>query len=514
MRAEKSRSVWALSAAVMLVTVAFLIYTSTLSETVTVAHANSIPAMPLFGGPMPTFAANAGTLGAITDHAAGCDATGATPRNVTFTVSGLTAPITNVQMSMTFGSPAHTFAGDIEAVLIAPNGASHTLFGRTLATTATSCGDSSDLSGPYTFADSAAAPPNGGWWQTATIVGAAVPMTTGSYRSTAIGGAGATNPQPPTSITPAFAGVANPNGTWTLRLSDHGGGDTGAISAATLTIETPASFRTRADFDGDGKSDLSVFRPGEGTWYLNRSTDGFIAHTWGQSGDVPAPGDFDGDEKTDLSIFRPSTGTWWIIRSTEGLLTIPFGTLGDIPVVGDYNNDGRSDIAVFRPSTNIWYVQFTGGFSTFNPWGASGDIPVQGDYDGDGSTDRAVFRPSTHQWWILRSVSFGVSVTIFGAATDRPVPADYDGDGSADIAIFRPSNGQWWFRSSNTGAITTSTFGVSTDIPVPGDYDGDGRDDQAIYRDGVWWLNRSAAGLTTLPFGVSSDIPIPSKYIP
>lgn len=507
--AEKSKAGLALPAAVIIVTVTFLVYAATLSETV--AGADSFPTPPLFSAPAATFAANAGTLGAITDHVTGCDATGGSPRNVTFTVSGLSGSVTNVEMNMTFGAPIHSWAGDVEAVLIAPNGASHTLFGRTLATTATSCGDNTDLAGPYTFADSAAAPPNGGWWQTATLLGAAVPMTSGAYRSTAIGG-GAVNPQPPTSINPSFTGVANPNGTWTLRLSDHGGGDTGAISAATLTVETSSSLLARADFDGDGRTDLSVFRPSDGNWYLNRSTDGFISQNWGLSGDIPAPGDFDGDNKTDLSIFRPSTGTWWIVRSTGGLLTLAFGSSGDIPVVGDYNDDGISDIGVFRPTTNVWYVQLTGGGTVINGFGAIGDLPVPGDYDGDGATDLAVYRPSTGQWWIARSTG-GVTVAAFGLSTDKPVPADYDGDNKQDLAIWRANTGQWWIVKSTAG-LTVVTFGLSTDIPVPGDYDGDGSDDQAVYRNGVWWVNRSTGGILTQPFGISTDIPIPAKYIP
>ena len=60
----------------------------------------------------------------------------------------------------------------------------------------------------------------------------------------------------------------------------------------------PSTSSARADFDGDGKTDLSVFRPSEGNWYLNQSTDGFAALHWGIATDVLTPADYDGDGKS------------------------------------------------------------------------------------------------------------------------------------------------------------------------------------------------------------------------
>lgn len=65
---------FALPAALIIVTVSFLFYSSTLNETVVVA--GSAPAPTVFAAPSATFAANAATLGAIPDHVTGCDATG------------------------------------------------------------------------------------------------------------------------------------------------------------------------------------------------------------------------------------------------------------------------------------------------------------------------------------------------------------------------------------------------------------------------------------------------------
>ena len=291
-------------------------------------------------------------------------------------------------------------------------------------------------------------------------------------------------------------------------------------SPITVALQGPraATIKPRADFDGDGKTDLSVFRPSEGNWYLNRSTAGFTVVNLGLGTDTLVPGDWDGDGKADVAVFRPAvavgTPDFYILQSsTNTVVTIEWGTTGDIPVVGDYDGDGKTDAAIFNPTSKQWWILKSGGGSTVYTFGAAGDIPVQADYDGDGKTDVAIFRPSTNQWWIANSGG-GVTTTAFGAAGDKLVPADYDGDGKTDIAIFRPSSGQWWILQSSTNTVTINTFGNSTDIPVPGDYDGDGKDDRAIYRNGQWWIDRSTSGLAVLNFGVATDTAIPTRYIP
>ena len=88
---------------------------------------------------------------------------------------------------------------------------------------------------------------------------------------------------------------------------------------------------------------------------------------------MPAAADFDGDGKADLAVFRPSLGRWFIRSSIDASYTIAdWGLSGDYVVPADYNADGKADIAVFRPSTGTWYVR-----GLFNrSWGLAGDIPV------------------------------------------------------------------------------------------------------------------------------------------
>lgn len=271
----------------------------------------------------------------------------------------------------------------------------------------------------------------------------------------------------------------------------------------------------RSDFDGDGKTDISVFRGSEGNWYLNRSTAGFAAIHWGLEGDQIVPGDYDADGKTDTAVFRPSPvpgqADFHILKSNGFVYTaISWGLPEDIPAIGDYDGDGADDTAVFRPSDGTWYVLTASGSNIFTHWGISGDVPVAGDFDGDGLADRTIFRAGGG-WATLKS-SGGSNFTQFGLTADKSAAADYDGDGKLDIAVFRPSDGNWYRLNSSNGAFHAVHWGQNGDVPVPGDYDGDGRYDQAVYRAGTWYLNRSTAGFGASAFGVSTDVPVPVSY--
>jgi hypothetical protein len=132
-----------------------------------------------------------------------------------------------------------------------------------------------------------------------------------------------------------------------------------------------------SDFNGDGRADISVFRPSSGDWWIMNSGDNTVsARHWGSNGDRIVPGDYDGDSRTDLAIFRPSTGTWWISRSSDNsVATINWGISTDRPVPDDYDGDGRTDIAVYRDGT--WYiVNSSTGSHNIQQFGLSSDIPI------------------------------------------------------------------------------------------------------------------------------------------
>jgi len=265
--------------------------------------------------------------------------------------------------------------------------------------------------------------------------------------------------------------------------------------------------RARFDFDGDGQTDLSVIRPVDRVWYLNRSTAGFSAVQFGLPTDRIVPADFDGDGKTDIAVFR--NGTWYWLNSGSGnsLSTAHFGMAGDIPQPADFSGDGRSELAVYR--SGVWYTfDLANGLVQALQFGLASDKPVVNDYDGDGRADYAVYRDGI--WYILASTN-GFSSVSFGLATDKPVPADYDGDGRTDPAVYR--QGVWYLLQSQAGFAAVQ-WGVATDLPIPADYDGDGREDAAVFRDGVWYRLRSQTGYDIVSFGMSGDRPIPNAFVP
>jgi hypothetical protein len=272
------------------------------------------------------------------------------------------------------------------------------------------------------------------------------------------------------------------------------------------------------DFDGDAKTDIGIFRPSVGEWWINRSSNSqTVVAQFGQSTDKIVPADFTGDGKTDIAVWRPSSGEWFVLRSEDSsFYSFPFGTSGDTPIVGDFDADGKADVGVFRSSTLTWYISKSTGGTIITTFGTPGDVPVVADYDGDGKTDIAIYRPSLGQWWIQRSSNQSVYAFQFGTSSDKPVQGDYTGDGKADSAFFRPSTGEWFILRSEDSSFYSVPFGTTGDLPSPGDYDGDGKFDTAVFRPATntWFINRTTAGILITNFGTTNDRPIPNVFVP
>jgi hypothetical protein len=105
-----------------------------------------------------------------------------------------------------------------------------------------------------------------------------------------------------------------------------------------------------------------------------------MTKAWGLGTDVAVAGDYDGDGKTDVTVYRPSSGTFHILYSKQGFTTsgsIAWGTSADLPVVGDFDGDGKTDVALFTSSG--WQILLSGTNNTTTlskPWGLLSDWPL------------------------------------------------------------------------------------------------------------------------------------------
>lgn len=233
-----------------------------------------------------------------------------------------------------------------------------------------------------------------------------------------------------------------------------------------------------ADYDGDGIIDFGVWTPETGIWSIKRSSDNqAFSIQWGTTTvrsavsikDIPVPADYDGDGKADIAVWRPETGTWLVLNSSKNYdqtksVIFSLGKFGDVPVPADYDGNKHADFAIFRATGNQWLIaeSKTNATRTEKFGNAETDVLVPADYTGDGKADIAVYRHDT--WLVLNSKTSETEPFYMGFADAAPVPADYDGDGITDFAVFR--KGTWFIYESSQPRFNTFNFGGEHDIPL------------------------------------------------
>lgn len=287
-----------------------------------------------------------------------------------------------------------------------------------------------------------------------------------------------------------------------------------ASGAATATL----------DFNGDGRTDYTIFRNTNNTWFISPLPNGsFSGVQFGlSSSDVLTPGDYDGDGKTDISVWRISEGRFFVLRSSDfGITHFQWGIPGDEPVARDYDGDGKTDFAVVRRQSNglVWYiVNSSNNNIRIEQFGISDDIAAPGDYDGDGRFDLAVYRGQSGQpaTFFVQGSTAGVFTAQWGLGGDIVVPGDYDGDGKTDFAVVRAGTPYVWYvlRSSDR-SFTANGFGTKPDFMTQGDYDGDGKTDIAVWNPitGTFSVLRSSTQATTqYQFGLNGDYPVANIF--
>lgn len=277
----------------------------------------------------------------------------------------------------------------------------------------------------------------------------------------------------------------------------------------------------------------------QGTWRL-ADTQGrpLGAAVFGLGDGLPVAGDFNGDGRSELGIYRQ--GTWWLDFNGNGRwddddLWVQLGRPGERPVVGDWDGDGKADLGTFGPQWpgDARAIEFEPGLpdaanrrhAPFSPrpknmppqpeeatsgvrtakrtvagklrkdlidhvfqYGSEGDVPVAGDWNGDGISNIGVFREGT---WYLDTDGDGRftasdQVVQYGRPGDVPVVGDWTGDGTSKLGVYR--QGQWYLDTNGNRVLdaqdATFRLGAPGDIPVVGDWNGDGIDDVGVYHPG------------------------------
>jgi Lamin Tail Domain/FG-GAP-like repeat len=309
-------------------------------------------------------------------------------------------------------------------------------------------------------------------------------------------------------------------------------------ATAAASCSAVATVQHKIDFNGDGKTDYAVTRnvgvvgaaTNQRRWFYNLNGSGStVGIDWGLQTDIITPADFDGDGKTDIAVWRGSntpaqSGFYILLSATSTFRFDRFGEASrfDNPtIIGDYDGDGKADDAVFATGTlatsqSFFYYRGSlnnpNGNITYVPFGPGQTLAYPGDFDGDGKFDFCVrdlpvltTAPATFS--LLKSGG-GTEVFPWGQSGDSLIPGDYDGDGKTDFAVTRTISGQkTWFILPRTGSPTTFLgWGLAADTEAVGDYDGDGKSDVAVWRAGTFYILQSTnGGLSAFGLGAAGD---------
>ncbi len=180
------------------------------------------------------------------------------------------------------------------------------------------------------------------------------------------------------------------------------------------------------DFNDDDKDDVCLYRTSLGNWYVAFSTgsafstQGVWLENWGvMEGYQSLCADYDGNGKDDVCLYRPANGNWYVATSdgseftTRGVWKYSWGTQStDLGICGKFNLGSAADVGLYR-SNGTWYValstgsDFNDGATWLTNWGTlSGYQTLTGDFNDDNRTDVCLYRPSNGRWYIAYSTSY------------------------------------------------------------------------------------------------------------
>jgi hypothetical protein len=277
---------------------------------------------------------------------------------------------------------------------------------------------------------------------------------------------------------------------------------------------TPAAAAI-ADFNGDDKPDVAVVNPGYGNApgtvriVLGNGAGGFRLAPGspvkiGKDARPVASADFNGDGKADLAVGRPgSTDVAILLGNGAGGISPLLSSAvkvdgGPVSVIAaDLNGDGKVDLVVPAAARNghLITILLGDGSGRFAPaygspiaiGGGTADVSVAvADFNRDGKPDLVVATSASNDISLRPgdgAGGFGPATTVLAVrGPDSLAVGDFNGDGKPDLAVLVNKGvaillgeGAGGFRPAPGSPIAASGNAIAI-----GDFNDDGRPDLAV----------------------------------
>jgi len=295
---------------------------------------------------------------------------------------------------------------------------------------------------------------------------------------------------------------------------------------------TDSTGATRADFNGDLRSDILWRNAGTGENYVYPmdgtaifGTEAYLRAVTDLNWKVVGIGDFDGDGKADVLWRNSSTGENYLyfmdgttIEPTEGYVRTVADQNWQVAGVGDFNGDGKADILWRNQFTGENYIYLMNGLSIQPSEGylrTVADLGWQivsvGDFDGDGKSDVLWRNSSSGQnyLYLMDGIAIKPTENYIRTVADQNWQVkgvgDFDGDGRADILWRNSVSGENYLFPMNGTTILAEGYvrtvaDLAWRIAAVGDYNGDGRAD-------ILWRNSSTGQNYVYPMNGTAILP-------
>jgi List-Bact-rpt repeat protein len=251
-------------------------------------------------------------------------------------------------------------------------------------------------------------------------------------------------------------------------------------------------------------SNVGIFRPSSGAWYLTTTLGGlwhgcdvdYCREGFGMAGNHPIAGDWDGSGKSKVGIFDPQENIWEFGMVAPKILNFAVpktSGIPQIPITGSWGKSGKDFVGIYQlmpDQSGHWYLDGNGNGTwdgctkdrCLGPFGRVGEVPVVGDWNGNSVSNIGVFDPESGTWTIdyngngkFDGCSIDKCLGPFGFVYDIPVVGDWDDSGNSKIGVFRPNSGEWFLDLNGNGQWDgcsvdkcISGFGQAGDLPVVG----------------------------------------------